>query len=184
MKQSNEERQTVISDGDRSSNETTRAGGELVVGKVPQGYATNINFRLVRGVGFDRVAELRGCQPRQGAPRRNTELVDLPAEVVAKLKEADQTVVAWLAEDEANAKRFLSQPALALVEAGVDLSRAEQKAIARSHRQVKEATVVPPGVKVGEIGASGYPRGKVGKVGPGTGTPNKPGKRVGCTEEE
>jgi hypothetical protein len=186
MQKLSDKRLAAVSSGtsDAPSKATARESDELVVATVPQGYATTINLRLVRGVDFERVIEARGCQPRKGAQRRDAELVDLPAEVVEKLKEADQAVVAWLAEDEANVKRFLSQPALALAEAGVKLTRADQKAIARSHREVKEATVVAPGVKVAEINAAAFPRGKVGKVGNGSRTPNRPNRKVGCTEEE
>jgi len=167
-----------------SAAEVAAAGNELVVAKVPQGYATNINLRLVRGVELGRIALPRGCRPRKGAPRRDTKMVDLPAELVEKLKEADQAVVAWLAADEANVQQFLREPAVALRRAGVELTRAEQKAIARSHREVREATVVAPGVKVGKLSAVALPKGKVGQIRPGVGKPDNGEKVAGCVEEE
>jgi hypothetical protein len=46
------------------------------------------------------------CQSRTRVPRREAEPLELPANLVNKLKDADKTVVAWLAQDEANAGRL------------------------------------------------------------------------------
>jgi hypothetical protein len=155
----------------------------LVVAKVEQGYTTNINFRLVPGRDISIALKPKGCQPRTGAPRRDTDLLDLPAPVVEKLKKANKAVVAWLAADEGNAQLFLANPAEALAKAGVDLDRAEKKAIDRTHREVREAAVVAPGVDVKGIKAVAFPTGKIGKVKPGTGS--KPGGDdiAGCGKE-
>ena len=41
-------------------------------------------------------------------------------------------MVAWLAKDAGNARRFLANPVAAMREAGVELSRADEKALARA----------------------------------------------------
>ncbi len=158
--------------------------GEMVVGKVPQGYETNVNIRLVPGRDIDIKTVLRGCQSRKGAPRREAEPLNLPPDLRVKLKNADKTVVAWLAQDEANTLLFTANPAKALVKAGVDLSRSEQKTIERTHQEVREATVVGPGVKVSEFTVAAFPRGQIGKIKPGAKPQYKPDGNIGCAKEE
>lgn len=157
---------------------------EMVVAKVPQGYETNINVRLVPGqiVGITTVP--KGCQSRQGAHRRDVEPLDLPPDLTDKLKQADKAVVAWLAQDEANAKLFMARPAEALVKAGVELTRADQKAIERTNRQVREAAVVAPGVKVAELAVATFPHGQVGRIKPGAKPQDKPDSNIGCVKED
>ena len=66
----------------------------VVVAVVPHGYETNINVRIVPGGEF--VLAPRGCQPRKGAPRRIAEPLDLPPDLVDKLKVADKKVTGQL----------------------------------------------------------------------------------------
>lgn len=142
-------------------------GREMVVAKVPQGYETKINIRIVPGRDIRLTPDVLGCQPRQGAPRRDAEPVALPEDLVGKLREANQKVINWLAQDKANAQLYLARPIEALKKVGVDLTRSEQKALERTHRVVKETSVVAPGVKVADLSASAYPRGRVGEIRPG-----------------
>lgn len=157
--------------------------GSLVIAKVPQGYETNINIRLVPGRDIEIGPVATGCRSRAGAPRREAEPLSLPPDLVGKLKDADKAVVAWLAKDESNAQLFVSSPAKALVMAGVDLSRADQKAIDRTYREVAQASVVAPGVKVVNFTAKMYPRSRIGKIKP-KGKPGDGGKNTGCVKEE
>lgn len=157
---------------------------EMIVAKVPQGYETNINVRLVPGRDVDITTVPTRCQPRKGAPRREAEPLDLPPDLIDKLKHADKAVVAWLAQDEANAKLFMARPAEALLKAGVNLTRADQKAIERTHREVREATVVGPGVNVTEFTVAAFPRGRIGKIKPGAKPQDKPDSNIGCAKEE
>jgi hypothetical protein len=159
------------------------AQGEMVVAKVPQGYETRINVRLVPVRDVEIAATPNRCQPREGAPRRDAEPLDLPRDLVEKLKKADRAVVAWLAEDEANARLFMVQPAEALVKAGVELSRDDQKAISRTHREVSEAAVVGPGVKVASLTAVAFPRGQIGKIKPGAKPASEQDDDPGCAKE-
>lgn len=157
--------------------------GEMIVAKVPQGYETNINVRLVPGRDVEIAPIPKECRPRKGAPRRDAEPLDLPPDLVVKLKDADKAVVAWLAEDEANARLFVARPAEALVKAGVDLTRADQKAIDRTHREVAQATVVGPGVKVANLTATAFPRGHIGRIKPSA-KPNDDGNdNFKCAKE-
>lgn len=157
---------------------------EMIVAKVPQGYETNINVRLVPGRDFEITTILKGCRPRKGAPRRDAAPLNLPPDLIDKLKNADKTVVAWLALSEANARLFMVRPAEALVKAGVNLTRADQKAIERTHHEVREVTVVAPGVKVAEFTVAAFPRGQVGKIKPSTKPQDKRDSNIGCAKEE
>ncbi|HEX9945643.1 MAG TPA: hypothetical protein VGG03_26835 [Thermoanaerobaculia bacterium] len=140
---------------------------EMIVARVPQGYDTNINIRFVPGRDIQWTPHALGCRPRQGAPRRDAEPVALPESLAEKLKGANKKVIDWLAQDAANAQLFLARPVEALIKAGVDLSRSEQKALDRTHRAVGEASVIAPGVKVANLSASAYPTGRVGTLKPG-----------------
>lgn len=156
---------------------------KLVHAKMHQGYETKINIRLVPGRGIDITSKPTGCQPRLGAPRRNAEPLSLPPAVISKLQDADKVVVAWLAKDEANARLFIANPAEALVAAGVDLTRAEQKAIGRAHNEVAETMVVGPGVKVNKIDVAAFRRGQVGKIKPGAKPQDDSDDNIGCVKE-
>ena len=144
------------------------AGGEMVVAKVPQGFETRINIRLVPGRDVRFPPEIFGCRPRKGAPRRDAEPVPLPGSLAGKFAEVNRKVIEWLAREPANAQLFLERPVEALTKAGVDLTRAEQKALARSHRSVSDSIALPPGSKVIGLTASAFPKGRVGglKAGP------------------
>lgn len=157
---------------------------EMIVAKVPQGYETNINVRLVPGRDFDITTILKGCRPRKGAPRRDAEPLDLPPDLINKLKNADEAVVAWLAQDEANARLFMARPAEALLKAGVNLTRQDQKAIERTNREVREATVVGPGVEVAELTVAAFQRGRIGKIKPGAKPQDKLDSNNGCAKGE
>lgn len=150
--------------------ESTAPSETPVVATIQQGYETRLNVRLVRGREADIAVLARGCRPRQGAPRRDADPVALPPTLVDKLRAADAQVVAWLAKDPANARRFFAEPVAALREAGVELDRAEQKHLARAHGAVREASVVAPGVRVERLDVVGHRNGRVGDVL----TPSKP----------
>lgn len=135
-----------------------------VVATIQQGYETRLNVRLVRGREADIAVLARGCRPRQGAPRRDADPVALPPMLVDKLRAADAQVVAWLAKDSANAQRFFAEPVAALLDAGVELDRTEQKHLARAHGAVREASVVAPGVRVARLDVAAHRTARVGDV--------------------
>lgn len=101
------------------------------------------------------------CQPRGDRPY-GLGAVAFPVELVEKLVEANSRISAWLAKDPANARAYLDDPVAALGEAGVDLSRAEAKAVARAHAALKEEAVLPPGARIAALEAVAVKRGKVG----------------------
>ena len=76
-------------------------------------------------------------------------------------------MVDWLANDTVNSQSFLASPVDAMREAGVQLSRAEEKALARSNEAASATRVVGPGAKVTSLSAQAYPNGRVGGLGSG-----------------
>ncbi len=157
--------------------------GEMIVARVPQGYETNINVRLVPGRDVEITPIPKRCRPRQGAPRRDAEPLYLPPDLIGKLRDADRVVIAWLAQDKTNARLFMARPAEALVKAGVDLTRADQKAIDRTHSEVDQAAVVGPGVKVASFTATAFARGQIGKIKPSAKPKDKRNDNIGCAKE-
>lgn len=153
---------------------------DKVVAKVPQGFDARVNIRLVPGRDFEFHPAPAVCRPRRGAARREAAPVPLPESLVAKLKEGNKKVVEWLGRDPENPKMFLARPLEALAAAGLELSRAEQKALLRSREAVGELAVVAPGVKLAELTVAAYPKGRVGEIKPGS--PTKPGRieKAGC----
>ena len=139
---------------------------DAVVVQVPQGYDARINIRVVPGRDFQINPARLGCRPRQGASRRDAEPLDLPESLVAKFKAANKKIMGWLAQDAANARLFLAQPVEAMLKAGVDLTRAEQKTLNRAHRMVREAAVIAPGVNIENLGVTAHPTGRIGAVRP------------------
>lgn len=140
----------------------------MILGRVPQGYDTNINIRFVPARDIQLEADVLGCQPRQGAQRRDAQPVTLPLDLVDKLRDASKRVMEWMARDAANANLFLTQPVQAMLTAGIELTRAEQKMLERTYAGVKAASVIAPGVKVVDLSATAHQKGKVGglKAGP------------------
>jgi hypothetical protein len=135
-----------------------------VVAKIPQGYDTKINIRLVPGRDFKLEPAIPKCKPRGGAKVPDIKLHVLPANLVAKLKNGDKKVIDWLAADDANGRLFLEHPVEALTKAGVELARSEQKSLERIHTAVNELRVVGPGVNIEQFSVATYPKGQVGKL--------------------
>ncbi len=146
-----------------------------VIARIPQGLDATINVRLLPERTLD--VELRplGCQPRQGAPRRNVDTVPLPPELSRKLKDAGKAVIAWLAKDPLNATAFFNDPVNALAEAGIALERADLKALARAHQSVRDVAVIPPGTAVSGLAVAAVKKGKVGAP-----KPTRPDKTIDC----
>jgi hypothetical protein len=156
-----------------------RDKSEMVTAKMPQGYNATINVRLVPGRNL-KIPSIRGCQPRQGAARREADPLPLPESLVDKLREADKRFVEWLAKDAANAHVFVEKPIEALLKAGIDLTREEQKTLIRGHVAASEGRLIPPGARVVAFSASAHPKGRVGEMKPSSKT-KAPGETdCGC----
>lgn len=139
-------------------------GSNAVKVNVPQGYNAKINIRLYPVKDFQLTPFQPHCQPRQGAARKETKPLDLPESLVAKFKTENKKITSWLAQDAANAQLFLTKPVEAMLKAGLELTRSEQKALDRNHRIVSETHVVAPGVKVENITVTAHTSGRVGDV--------------------
>jgi hypothetical protein len=156
---------------------------KAVIAKVPQEVAANFTVRLVPGRTLDGI-DLRqvACRPRGNRTGWTPSHVAIDPGLLGVLSKADKAMVAWLARDSANAKRFLAEPVAALRESGVTLSRAEEKALARAHAEAGSDRVVGPGVKVASLDVKAYPNGFIGRLGPSRrdGTNDKPADSFGC----
>nr|WP_281720582.1 hypothetical protein [Nitrosomonas nitrosa] len=134
---------------------------------VPQGYDAKFNLRIVPGHSLTgTILEQPGCKPRgNGSQGWETGVVAINPALIATLTKADKAIVAWLAKDTANAQRFLSNPVTAMREAGIELTRKEEKALARLASDAETARHVPPGANVEGLAASVFPSGRVGAIG-------------------
>jgi len=142
---------------------------KILRAQVPQSYEAKFNVRIVPGRSLgDALVERLGCKPRghrKGwGPLTAGLAQELTPALVDKLARADKAVMTWLAKDKANAQRFLAEPVQALSEAGVELDRSEQKALARARAAAAATQLVPPGVDVTSVVAEAVPGGRVGGV--------------------
>jgi len=141
---------------------------KVVKAAVPQDYKANFHIRLVPARSLESGVRAEAqCMPRGHASgwHHGTETID-PG-LVAVVNKGDKVMVAWLAKDTANAQRFLANPVAAMREAGVELSREQEKALARSNEAAATARVVGPGVNIASLSAQVYPKGRVGGLGSG-----------------
>ena len=147
------------------------AANRPIVASVQPGFTTTINMRLLPARDVVIGVSKPTCQPRAGAPGQAAQPSTLPEGLAGRLLEANKAVVAWLTKDPVNAELFLNDPVAALSQAGVDLARADAKALARSHNQVRQQAVVPPGAVVSKLTVHAAARGKVGDQRPGKASP-------------
>ncbi|MFE9785192.1 hypothetical protein ACFYO7_07420 [Nocardia salmonicida] len=125
-----------------------------VIAQLPQGYDVRVKFNFVLGSGL--LAELARCRPRQGAvPEWGA--TTLPEPLRDKLKAADQLVLDWLAQDRSHPKLFLVKPVDAMLKAGVELSRREQRMLERLHAAASETNTLPPGTSIARLSIAGIP---------------------------
>lgn len=133
---------------------------EVVKAKIPQESDANFNLRLRPGVSLDGPQKLAiGCRPRGNRPGGSWGTAGISPHVVATLVNANKTMVAWLAKDGANAKAFVMDPIGSMREAGVDLSRVEEKALARAYEGARATRVVGPGINVASLNAEAPTKG-------------------------
>lgn len=60
---------------------------------------------------------------------------DLSDELIEKLRAAHRRVVTWLARDERHLRLLIERPVAALLQAGLQLTFAEQRVLARAHER-------------------------------------------------
>jgi len=154
-------------------NATSVDAGSKVIGREAQsqpiraaiqpGFEHAVSIRFVPGRDMFPETIREGCQPRGDRPPRPWPW-PFSEGLVAQLTEANTKLVAWLASGDDNSKQFLDDPVAALARAGVELSRADMKSIARSHALVREDAVLPPGAQLTSLKITASRRGKVGDV--------------------
>jgi len=155
----------------RTSGQRQTAGEDLakvVKAQIPQDYEASFNVRLVPAHSLERDVQVQAsCKPRGNSLGWDHGMATIDPGLVATLNKADKVMVAWLAKDTANAQRFLANPVAAIREAGVELTRAEEKALARANDATSAARVVGPGIKVASLSAQAFPNGRIGSIGSG-----------------
>lgn len=148
--------------------QSTDALAKVVMAKVSQDHEATFNIRVVPANSLGKVLEVQPkCKPR--GHRTGWDLHDAVAispGLVATLGKANNAMVAWLAKDTANTQRFLANPVAAMREAGVELSRSDEKALSRANAEASAARVVGPGVRIASLSAQTFPNGRVGGIGP------------------
>jgi hypothetical protein len=130
---------------------------------IQPGFEHAVSIRIVPGRDMFAAPIAEGCQPRGDRPPRPWPW-PFSEDLVAQLTDANTKLVAWLSSTDDNSKQFLDDPVTALASAGVELSRADMKSIARSHAAVREDAVLPPGAKLTALKVTASRRGKVGDV--------------------
>ncbi|HXO70021.1 MAG TPA: hypothetical protein VN838_13755 [Bradyrhizobium sp.] len=139
----------------------------LVKAAVPQDYQGNFNIRLVGAHSLETGVKAQPrCRPRGHSVGWDRGDLAIDPGLVATLNKADKLMVDWLAKDTANAQSFLADPVIAMRKAGVELSRAEEKTLARANEAAGATRFVGPGVKIGTVSAKAYPNGRIGGLGP------------------
>ncbi len=133
----------------------------VVRARLASGHDMNLRIRLVPGAQL--APEPKRCQPRHRGGSSAEQL--LPPTLLDRLATADSKVIAWLAADQERGGEFVRDPVRTLQQAGIELSRAEQKAIARAHHAVRKAAVTPPGTVVQSVEVATFPGGRIGRIG-------------------
>jgi hypothetical protein len=147
---------------------------KVLKAQVPQSYEASFNVRIVPGRSLEDAVKVRPhCRPRGPVQGWTIGTLAVSAELADTLAKADKTMVAWLAKDKANAQRFLVNPVAAMREAGLKLSRTDEKSLARASGAAKATHIVPPGISIAKVTAEAFPNGRVGSVGP-----SKPGGKA------
>lgn len=152
---------------------------KVVKAQVPQEVRASFNLRVVPGRSLGGALERqRACRPRGHTQPWTPGLLGLDEALVKTLAMADKAMVAWLAKDAGNARRFLASPVAAMREAGIELSRTEEKALARATEAAASARTVGPGVDVASVKVQAFPNGRVGA--PGGRKPDGKADDFGC----
>ena len=140
---------------------------KLVKAQVPQDVQSNFNLRIVPARSLDGLTKTPAqCQPRGHAAHGWTAgQFGVDAVLVSALAKGDKALVAWLAKDNSHAQKFLASPVAAMAEAGVELTRAQQKALARSSEEAAAARTVKNGENGVSMVTQVFPKGRVGSIG-------------------
>ena len=140
---------------------------KVVKANVPQDTQASFNLRIVPGRSLKGALEVQPyCKPRGHAHGWTPGTLGIDSALLATLAKADKAMVAWLGRDNENARRFLANPVAAMREAGVELSRADEKALARAAEAAGAVRTVGPGVDVASVTVKAFPNGRIGAVGP------------------
>ena len=139
---------------------------KLVQARVTQDAKSRFNLRIVPARSLDLLRQVPAqCQPRGHARGWGTGQFRVDAELLTALASGDKAMVAWLAKDGGHADRFLANPVAAMAEAGVALTRAQQKTLARSSEEVAAARTVQAGKGGVTVATQVFPKGRVGSIG-------------------
>lgn len=164
------------------------SGRPTVNVKLQQAYDVRVSLEF-RPAGEIPVSRAVGCRPRQGGERVDKQPLDLPEEIRGRLKEIDGRLIGWLAKDEGNRHAFVSDPLGALRESGIELDRADLKALSRAREEAGRSVAVTPGLQLREVGAVAKTKGRIRPVGGAKearswSPPQLPDDDCGCEDRE
>ena len=158
-------------DNSRPASTATPAVGEAITKhvktQVQQDVQSNFNLRIVPARSLDRLTKTPPqCQPREHAAHGWTAgqfVVD--AALVSTLAKGDKALMTWLAKDRSHAQKFLASPVAAMAEAGVALTRSQEKSLVRSSEEAAAARTVKNGENGVSMVTQVFPKGRVGSIG-------------------
>jgi len=117
--------------------------------KIPQGMRLNVNINIKAARNIeDLVKPIREkkCTSRSGVSKKRGTLVDLPDELIHKLKKSDAKVMKWISASAQNRDLFILDPIAALQNMDLKLDRKDIKALARVRSSVSKSEAIPPGL--------------------------------------
>lgn len=183
MTDMHERKECDCQDGDARTTGGKPARGEaiarLVKARIPQDHHANFNVRIVPARNLDDLKAVQAqCRPRGHTTGWGAGQATVDPALVAALAAGDKAMVAWLTKDPAHARRFLAEPVAAMAEAGVVLTRAQQKAVARTSEEVAAARNAGAGGNGISVNVQVYPDGRIGAI--GTHKPDGTSDDFGC----
>lgn len=140
-----------------------------VKANIPQGMKLTTKVNIMRGRDIrEQLKPKPSCKPRGNRQPRPwaSGRIAVSEPVLGILEKSDKDVVDWLAKSAANRIKFFENPVASLVEAGVKLTRAEQKELSALVANSSAELVLEPNTTLNDITITASPTGKIGSFRP------------------
>jgi hypothetical protein len=150
---------------------------QYVQANISQESEMKLNVRIVSSKDLPELHFFEGCRPRKSnAPSPN--YFQFPAAIAKNFKEVNKKILEWLSASNDNVHAYLDNPVNALIKAGVELPREDQKYLSRNFENVKAGFLAAPGTNVKTITATVNPNNLITKQPGKSGSANN--KDCGC----